>query len=72
MYWKAMSKMTVLPEETLIVEDSPYGLLAANRAKAHVLRVGNPEEVTYNNVYKSIQQINNNNYMSTLSGKTKN
>jgi len=65
MYWKAMSKMTVLPEETLIVEDSPYGLLAANRAKAHVLRVGNPEEVTYNNVYKSIQQINNNNYMST-------
>jgi dTDP-glucose pyrophosphorylase len=60
-----MSKMTVLPEETLIVEDSPYGLLAANRAKAHVLRVGNPEEVTYNNVYKSIQQINNNNYMST-------
>ena len=65
MYWKAMSKMTVLPEETLIVEDSPYGLLAANRAKAHVLRVGNPEEVTYNNVFKSIQQINNNNYMST-------
>ena len=65
MYWKAMSKMTVLPEETLIVEDSPYGLLAANRAKAHVLRVGTPEEVTYNNVYKSIQQINNNNYMST-------
>ena len=57
MYWKAMSKMTVLPEETLIVEDSPYGLLAANRAKAHVLRVGNPEEVTYNNVYKSIQLL---------------
>jgi HAD superfamily hydrolase (TIGR01509 family) len=65
MYWKAMSKMTVLPEETLIVEDSPYGLLAANRAKAHVLRVGNPEEVTYNNVHKSILQINNSNYMST-------
>jgi HAD superfamily hydrolase (TIGR01509 family) len=65
MYWKAMSKMTVLPEETLIVEDSPYGLLAANRAKAHVLRVGNPKEVIYYNIYKSIQQINNNNYMST-------
>jgi HAD superfamily hydrolase (TIGR01509 family) len=65
MYWKAMSKMTVLPEETLIVEDSPYGLLAANRAKAYVLRVKNPEEVSYINVYKSIQQINNNNYMNT-------
>ena len=65
MYWKVMSKIGVLPEETLIIEDSPYGLLAANRAKAHVLRIKNPEEVTYNNVYKSIQQINNNNYMST-------
>jgi HAD superfamily hydrolase (TIGR01509 family) len=65
MYWKVMSKMGVLPEETLIIEDSPYGLLAANRAKAHVLRIKNPEEVTYNNVYKSTQQINNNNYMST-------
>ena len=65
MYWKVMSKMTVLPEETLIIEDSPYGLLAANRSKAHILRVETPEEVTYNNVYKSIQQINNNDYMST-------
>ena len=58
MYWKAMSKIGVLPEETLIVEDSPYGLLAASRAKAHILRVGNPEEVTYNNIFKSIQQAN--------------
>ena len=65
MYWKAMSKIGVLPEETLIVEDSPYGLLAASRAKAHIMRVGNPEEVTYNNIYKSLQQINNSNYMST-------
>ena len=29
MYWKAMSMMGVLPENTLIVEDSPPGLLAA-------------------------------------------
>ena len=28
MYWKAISMMSCLPEETLIVEDSPYGLLA--------------------------------------------
>ena len=30
MYWKAISMMSCLPEETLIVEDSPYGLLAAS------------------------------------------
>ena len=29
MYWKAMSVMSCLPEETMIIEDSPYGLLAA-------------------------------------------
>ena len=27
MYWKTISMMSCLPEETLIVEDSPYGLL---------------------------------------------
>jgi HAD superfamily hydrolase (TIGR01509 family) len=32
MYWKAMSMMGCLPEETLIVEDSPHGLLAASRS----------------------------------------
>lgn len=56
MYWKAMSKMGVLPEETLIVEDSPYGLLAASRSKAYVMRVGNPKEVTYNYIYKYLNK----------------
>jgi len=65
MYWKAISEIGVLPEETLIVEDSPYGLLAANRAKAHVLRVESPEDVTYINIYEKIQKTNNKNYMST-------
>lgn len=46
MYWKAMSMMGVLPEETLIVEDSPPGLLAAARSRAHVLRVNNPSDLT--------------------------
>jgi len=59
MYWRAISKMGCLPEETLIVEDSPYGLLAASRAKAHILRVKNPSEVTYTNVFKKIEEIEN-------------
>jgi HAD superfamily hydrolase (TIGR01509 family) len=46
MYWKAMSMMGVLPEETLIVEDSPHGLLAASRSRANVLRVDNPHDLT--------------------------
>jgi HAD superfamily hydrolase (TIGR01509 family) len=54
MYWKAMSMMDVLPEETLIVEDSPYGLLAASRSRAHIMRVGSPKDITYNNIYKHL------------------
>lgn len=45
-YWKAMSMMEVLPEQTLIVEDSPTGLLAANRSGANILRVDNPNDLT--------------------------
>jgi len=56
MYWKAMSMMGVLPEETLIIEDSPYGLLAANRSRAHIMRVGSPKEITYNNISKYLNK----------------
>jgi HAD superfamily hydrolase (TIGR01509 family) len=57
MYWRAISKMGCLPSETLIVEDSPYGLLAASRSNAHILRVKNPHEVTYTNIFKKLTQI---------------
>jgi HAD superfamily hydrolase (TIGR01509 family) len=58
-YWKAISMMGCLPEETLIVEDSPFGLLAASRSKSHVMRVESPKDVTYNNIYKHLNnQIN--------------
>ena len=57
MYWKAMSTMGCLPEQTLIVEDSPYGLLAAARSKSHILRVKNTKEVTSDNIIKKLKQI---------------
>ena len=57
MYWKAISMMSYLPEETLIIEDSPYGLLAASRSKSHILRVKNPTEVTYKNILTKLNQI---------------
>jgi len=56
MYWKAMSQLGFLPEETLIVEDSPYGLLAASRSKASVMRVGSPEDITYININKYLNK----------------
>ena len=58
-YWKAISMMGCLPEETLIIEDSPFGLLAANRSKSHVMRVESPKDITYNNIYRYLNnQIN--------------
>lgn len=51
-YWKAISQMECLPEETLIVEDSPFGLLAASRSRATVMRVVSPKEITYINIDK--------------------
>ena len=57
MYWKAISMMSCLPEETLIVEDSPYGLLAASRSKSHILRVANPKEVTYTKIFNKLVEI---------------
>ena len=56
MYWNAMSNLKILPEETLIVEDSPYGLLAASRSKADIMRVVSPNEVTYENIKKHLNR----------------
>lgn len=55
MYWKAMSMMGVLPEETVIVEDSPPGLLAAQRSRAEYIRVDNPYDVTIDNIFPKIK-----------------
>jgi HAD superfamily hydrolase (TIGR01509 family) len=65
MYWKAISIMSFLPEQTLIVEDSPYGLLAASRSKSHVLRVKSPTEVGYSNIIKKINEIKMGNILTT-------
>lgn len=56
MYWNVMSITKSLPEETLIVEDSPYGLLAAYRSKANICRVEGPADLKYNYIMKSIEE----------------
>lgn len=55
MYWKAMSIMGMLPEETLIVEDSPPGLLAAERSRAKYIRVNNPYDVTRKKIFSNLE-----------------
>jgi HAD superfamily hydrolase (TIGR01509 family) len=54
-YWKAMSMMGCLPEETLIIEDSPQGLLSATRSKADVIRVDNAAHVSLDKIYKRLK-----------------
>ena len=54
-YWKAMSIMGCLPEETLIIEDSPQGLLSATRSRADYIRVKNSKDVTLDKIYKKLQ-----------------
>jgi HAD superfamily hydrolase (TIGR01509 family) len=58
-YWKAMSIMEVLPEETLIVEDSPTGLLAASRSRANVLRVDSPNHLVLSNIFRKLDKSKN-------------
>ena len=72
MYWQAISKMNCLPEETLIIEDSPYGLLAAARSKSYILRVKNPKEVTYNNINNKINEIKMGNKQNTPAWRDEN
>ena len=58
MYWKAMSMMGCLPEETLIVEDSPHGLLAASRSRANVLRVDSPKDLVISKIIRKLEETN--------------
>jgi dTDP-glucose pyrophosphorylase len=45
-----------LPDECLIVEDSPHGLLAASRSRANVLRVDNPSDLTFDKIQNKLKE----------------
>jgi HAD superfamily hydrolase (TIGR01509 family) len=53
-YWKGMSYFGLSPEHTLIVEDSPPGLLSAQRSGARVLRVKNSKDLTIDKIESSL------------------
>lgn len=54
-YIYAMNKLKYSPLSTLIIEDSDFGYKAAIDSKANVLRVLNPEEVTYDKIMEAIR-----------------
>ena len=58
-YWDAMSILEVIPERALIVEDSPNGLLAAQRSGAKVIRVKNAKDLTIEKIERNILETNN-------------
>lgn len=60
MYWKAICYFGLLPEETLIIEDSPHGLLAAKRSGANIHRVKNSKDLTTEKIYNKIQEHSKN------------
>jgi HAD superfamily hydrolase (TIGR01509 family) len=56
-YFLAMEKLGVLPAETVIVEDSPYGIQAAKASGATVVTVASVNEVTLDILYGVIPGI---------------
>ena len=54
-YIVAMVRLSVLPQDVLIVEDSPKGIQAAESTGAHVLKVANAAEVTWRAIRKAIR-----------------
>ena len=57
-YIKAMIKLGFYPEECVIVEDSPNGLLAARGTGAHIWEVKDPKEVNYDNFQQFMINLN--------------
>lgn len=58
MYIAAMHYLCVSTNETLIVEDSPHGIKAAQDSGAYVWQVNNSNDVTINGLYRNTDQLN--------------
>lgn len=56
-YIKSMEMLGVKPENTLIVEDNENGIKAARASGAHVLVVSSVNEVNYENITSTIENI---------------
>ena len=57
MYVKAMSILEVKPEECLILEDNDHGIQAAIASGGHLLKIGVPDDVSYQAINARIAEI---------------
>ncbi len=56
-YLKAMQRLSVRPDECLVVEDNHNGIKAARAAGAHLLCVGDVSEVNFANISGRIREL---------------
>jgi len=56
-YLKAMNRLSVTPDACVVVEDNQNGVVAAQRAGAHVLMVDSVHDVTFNAIASEIARI---------------
>jgi len=56
-YLLAMQRLGLTPQQCLIVEDNPNGLLAARRSGAHVMQVADVDEVNLENILAHIERL---------------
>jgi beta-phosphoglucomutase len=59
MFQTAMARFGVEPSECLILEDNEHGIQAARASGGHLLRIGVPEDVTYQAIRTRIEEIDN-------------
>ena len=57
-YWNCISSHQMLPEEVLILEDSPFGLQAASRTTANVMRVDGRGNLRLTDILRKITEVN--------------
>lgn len=62
MYWKAMSRFGLVPNDTVIFEDSVVGKLSAIDSGAYLIEIKNRKDLNKEKVEKAINYLNNNTY----------
>jgi HAD superfamily hydrolase (TIGR01509 family) len=55
-YLTAMERLGLAPEQCIVVEDNEHGIRAARASGAHVMIVGNPDDVTYERISAFIEK----------------
>ena len=60
MYLKSMEYFSLRPEECLVLEDNENGIKAALESGAHLLKIGVPDDVTYESIKSRIAELEKN------------